>query len=107
MKTPRSSSFESATERIALVSISPMLVDAALTSPQREPSGIVKRCSPRLRKIARSASVNGASIPLGETRPNSLTIQVTPVFAARTIGRRVSTQRKTALARCCRDPAER
>src|SRR6184192_1440100 len=38
---------------------------------------------------------------------NSFTKQVTPVLAERIIGRRVSTQRKTALARCCCEPAER
>lgn len=52
VKTPRSSSLTLATARIAFVRTSPMFVDAAFTSPQREPSGIVKRCSPRLRKIA-------------------------------------------------------
>src|SRR5206468_8474333 len=39
-------------------------------------------------------------------RPNSFTKQVTPVFAARTIGRRVSTQRKIAFVKCCCDPTE-
>ena len=43
VKTPRSSSLASATARIALVSTSPMFVDAAFTSPQRQPSGILKR----------------------------------------------------------------
>ena len=33
------------------------------------------------------------------TRPKRLTKQVTPVFAARTIGRRVSTQRKIAFSK--------
>jgi hypothetical protein len=35
-----------------------MFVDAAFTSPQREPSGILNRCSPRLRKTAFCCSVN-------------------------------------------------
>src|SRR5262245_50392040 len=39
----RSSSLAFATARMALVSMSPRFGEAALTSPQREPSGIWKR----------------------------------------------------------------
>ena len=57
MKTPRSSSFAFATERIASVNFCPMFSDTANASPQRLPSGILNRCSPRARKIAFSFSV--------------------------------------------------
>ena len=36
----------------------PILTDTASTSPQREPSGMENRCSPRARKIAFSRSLN-------------------------------------------------
>src|SRR6266852_4046545 len=43
---------------MALVSFTPMSSETASTSPQRAPSGMAKRCSPRARKIAFCASVN-------------------------------------------------
>ena len=39
-----------------------MLVDAASTSPQRLPSGMVKRCSPRARKTAFCCLGEGAAL---------------------------------------------
>ena len=46
------------TDRIAFVRTSPIFVEAALTSPHRDPSGILNRCSQRLRNTSFSFSEN-------------------------------------------------